>query len=50
MLLDMNVKLRRGHFDLTTRLSINDTSGRPALSSGHQPWRRPLLSRYGRIG
>lgn len=26
MLLDMNVKLRRGHFDLTTRLSINDTS------------------------
>jgi len=26
MLLEMNVKLRRGHFDLTTRLSINDTS------------------------
>lgn len=26
MLLEMNVKLRREHFDLTTRLSINDTS------------------------
>lgn len=26
MLLDMNVKLHRGHFDLTTRLSINDLS------------------------
>ncbi len=26
MLLDMNVKLRRGHFDLTTQLSVNDTS------------------------
>ena len=26
MLLEMNVKLRRGHFDLTTRLSINDSS------------------------
>jgi molybdate transport system ATP-binding protein len=27
MLLEMNVKLRRGHFDLTTQLSVNDTSG-----------------------
>ncbi|WP_031436408.1 molybdenum ABC transporter ATP-binding protein [Methylobacter tundripaludum] len=26
MLLEMNVKLRRGHFDLTTRLSISDSS------------------------
>lgn len=26
MLLEMNVKLRRGHFDLTTQLSVNDTS------------------------
>lgn len=26
MLLDMNVKLRRGHFDLTTQLSVNETS------------------------
>ena len=26
MLLDMNVKLRRGHFDLTTQLSVSDTS------------------------
>lgn len=26
MLLEMNVKLRRGHFDLTTQLSISDTS------------------------
>ncbi|MDD5412170.1 MAG: ATP-binding cassette domain-containing protein [Methylobacter sp.] len=26
MLLEMNVKLRRGYFDLTTRLSISDTS------------------------
>ena len=26
MLLEMNVKLRRGHFDLTTQLSLNDTS------------------------
>ena len=27
MLLDMNVKLRRGHFDLNTQLSVNHTSG-----------------------
>ena len=26
MLLEMNVKLRRGHFDLTTQLSINDSN------------------------
>ena len=26
MLLDMNVKLRRGHFDLTTQFSVHDTS------------------------
>jgi molybdate transport system ATP-binding protein len=26
MLLDMNVKLRRGHFDLTTQISVNETS------------------------
>ncbi|MDD1621109.1 MAG: ATP-binding cassette domain-containing protein [Methylococcaceae bacterium] len=26
MLLEMNVKLRRGHFDLATQLSVNDTS------------------------
>ena len=26
MLLDMNVKLRRGHFDLTTQLSVSETS------------------------
>ncbi len=26
MLLEMNVKLRRGHFDLSTQLSVNDTS------------------------
>ena len=26
MLLEMNVKLRRGHFDLTTQLSINNTN------------------------
>ncbi len=26
MLLEMNVKLRRGHFDLTTQLSVNDNS------------------------
>lgn len=26
MLLEMNVKLHRGHFDLTTRLSISDSS------------------------
>jgi molybdate transport system ATP-binding protein len=26
MLLEMNVKLRRGHLDLTTQLSVNDTS------------------------
>ncbi|RIZ70218.1 MAG: ATP-binding cassette domain-containing protein [Methylococcales bacterium] len=26
MLLEMNVKLRRGHFDLSTQLSINDTT------------------------
>jgi molybdate transport system ATP-binding protein len=26
MLLDMNVKLRRGHFDLTTQLSVSDIS------------------------
>jgi len=26
MLLEMNVKLRRGHFDLSTRLSINDSN------------------------
>ncbi|MGD0958927.1 MAG: ATP-binding cassette domain-containing protein [Methylomonas sp.] len=26
MLLDMNIKLRRGHFDLTTQLSVNETS------------------------
>ena len=26
MLLEMNVKLRRGHFDLTTQLSISDSS------------------------
>lgn len=26
MLLEMNVKLRRGHFDLTTQLSVDDTS------------------------
>ncbi len=26
MLLDMNVKLRRGHFDLTTQISLSDTS------------------------
>lgn len=27
MLLEMNVKLRRGYFDLVTQLSVNDTSG-----------------------
>jgi len=27
MLLEMNVKLRRGHFDLSTQLSVDDTSG-----------------------
>jgi molybdate transport system ATP-binding protein len=26
MLLEMNVKLRRSHFDLNTKLSISDTS------------------------
>ena len=26
MLLEMNVKLRRGHFDLATQLSVNETS------------------------
>ena len=26
MLLEMNVKLRRGHFDLTTQLSISDSN------------------------
>lgn len=27
MLLEMNIKLRRGHFDLATQLSVDDTSG-----------------------
>jgi hypothetical protein len=26
MLLEMNVKLRRSHFDLNTKLSVSDTS------------------------
>ena len=62
MLLEMNVKLRRDHFDQTTQLSISDSSAGlpgksgtgkstvPDLIAGTiQPWRRSLLSRYNRI-
>jgi hypothetical protein len=35
MLLEMNVKLRRGHFDLTTRLSI--TTQASACSANPAP-------------